>query len=147
MTEDIALRFTLVHELSAMPYGEARQFTAKIVDRAWPPTGDEDRSFEGAFRAMALAFGGHRPETSMTSEERILYDLSGEGGFEVRRERNGDVTVFRRLSACPHCHGRGWAEVHIPPAVSELVSDAQIDPTGSVITRQRKRCDHKPLPS
>ncbi|MEP0509389.1 MAG: hypothetical protein ABJD38_11790, partial [Aurantimonas coralicida] len=67
MREDTALRFKLADELNRMRYGDRFLIDRETALSAWPPTGDADRSFAGAFRAMALANGGNRPETTMTT--------------------------------------------------------------------------------
>jgi hypothetical protein len=103
--EDLQLRFTLVRELMEMPYGYARKLDGRMVRRAWKPTGDYDRSFEAGFRAMALASGGHRPETSYTTDERITNDLDGSFKWHERLE-DGDYVFHRRNDACPKCKGR-----------------------------------------
>ena len=105
MTENTGLRLQLVRDLMRLPYGWNYAIPGKQVRAAWPPTGDHDRSFEGALHAIALQSGGHRPETSYTTEERISNDLDGSFSWQIRPE--DDKWVFHRKdSACPKCQGR-----------------------------------------
>lgn len=107
--DDIGLRFYLAKQLAKMRYGEKVAIPHSVVNHAWPPTGDHDRSFEGSFRAMALAFGGHRPESSYTTEERIMRDL--DDSFRVERmyyDREDHWLIERLKSHCPKCRGDGY---------------------------------------
>jgi hypothetical protein len=106
--EDTQLRFYLAAQLMRMPYGWSRVIEGDKVRRAWKPTGDHDRSFEAAFRAMALASGGHRPEESYTTDERIKKDLDSSFIWHLRAE-DGDYVFHRRDKACPKC--RGWMRI------------------------------------
>lgn len=104
-------RFYWAERLSRMHYGKSFLIRPDVAARCWPPTGDHDRSFEGTFRGLALVAGGHRPETSMTTLERIQRDLDDDGSFEVepRHTAEGTGYVVRRLvQKCPRCRGSGW---------------------------------------
>lgn len=105
MSEDTSLRFYLIEELERLPYGWSKRIDGAKVRKSWPPTGDQDRSMEGAFRAMGLASAGHRPETSYTTAERIKNDLGDSFRFSVD-EMSGDYIFHRRDDACPKCNGR-----------------------------------------
>ncbi|WP_129415950.1 hypothetical protein [Mesorhizobium sp. Pch-S] len=59
MAEDTIFRFALANKLARIKYGASEIVSRSDAQRAWPPTGDHDTSDEGAFRAMALAHGGH----------------------------------------------------------------------------------------
>lgn len=143
--EDLELRFALVRELMRMPYGWSRAYEGDLVRRAWKPTGDHDRSFAGAFHAMALANGGHRPETSYTTDERIKNDL--DGSFEWHDDLLSDKYTFhRRDDACPKCKGRMGVRtigrVGLPTAFA-----ADVDVGAHAITEEWERCEkHGQLP-
>jgi hypothetical protein len=104
--ENLQLRFHLASVLNRMPYGRSRVIKREQAVKAWPPTGDHaPRTFENDFRALALANGGNRPETSYTTLERITNDL--DGSFDVREDLvSGDWYIHRRDRDCPKCHGR-----------------------------------------
>jgi len=143
MTDDIRLRFALAHGLLAMKYGDRRQIAANIVDKAWPPTGDYDRSEAAFFKAMALAAGGNRPEESYTTMERINNDL--DDSFRVERDPiHGHYVFHRRLSACPLCRGDGVYKVWEETQVSPLAFTANI-PMDDVVAIKVIQCDHKPV--
>lgn len=142
MSDDIRLRFSLAHGLLAMKYGDTRQLTANIVDKAWPPTGDYDRSEAGFFKAMALAAGGNRPEESYTTMERINNDL--DNSFLVERDQlSGGYSFHRRLSACPRCRGAGVYKVWRETEFSPLAFTASV-PMDEVVSVEVRQCDHKP---
>lgn len=141
MRENTQLRFYLGARLLRMPYGSSLVIEAAKIKEAWPPTGDYDP--DGWFLAMALAAAGHRPEISLTTDQRIERDL--DGSFVWRRGIENDDYVFhRRVECCPRCHGSGYVEVP-----EELSSFDSYDPTldvqaESVVTIRRIECDHTP---
>lgn len=144
MREDTALRFRLVAALWRMPYGNSVLLNADEAARAWPPTGDEDRSDYGVFHAMALASGGHRPEESLTTLQRLERDLEDGGFAKPELHPTGNSWLIRRnVSACPQCGGRGWFEVY-PKTPLGPVGAADVSMTDTV-TIERKTCDHAPL--
>lgn len=143
--DGVALRFYLAGQLAKMRYGERVAIPHKIVNKAWPPTGDHDTSFEGSFRAMALAFGGLRPETSYTTQERIERDL--DETFRVERmyyENDQRWLIERKLRCCPQCHGDGYFEEWdfgpermSPMEIGEVVTEM-------TVAKKRFKCDHAP---
>lgn len=139
MTEDIGHRFYLAGQLNRMSYGDTRIIPARTAHKCWPPTGNEDRSMEGAFRAMALASGGNRPEEDLTTKQRIERDL--DDTFVVEQRLDGDWLVSRRLSACPKCRGTGWHETasYAPIAFD---ADAAVSMTDTIEV-VRKKCEHR----
>lgn len=138
--EDIALRFSLARQLMAMKYGDVRGIASGVVQRAWPPTGDHDRSIEGAIRAMALSNGGNRPEESYTTQERIERDL--DDSFHVEQlPMDGSWKIARMLSACPKCHGRGFFETWGESTVEFTV---EMVPADATMTVNRSVCTHEP---
>lgn len=142
MAEDIALRFSLVHRLMGMSYGRSVVIERSDVQKAWPPTGDHDRSDLGFFRAMALAAGGNRPEDSYTTEERIANDLDKSFTWDVK-PWDGNYVFHRKMSFCPKCKGQGSYQ-----ACDETASPL-FDPRASVsmtdtITVKSVQCDHSP---
>lgn len=142
MAEDTIFRFALVGKLARMKYGSERKINQLDALKAWPPTGDHDTSFEGAFRAMALAFGGNRPETPYTTEERILNDL--DPSFRVERDYyTGDWIIRRSASACPRCHGVGSFEM--PRWIEEDIGPTEYSSDEAVIACDRQACDCKPM--
>lgn len=146
MREDTQFRFSLVRKLLGMAYGDRFPVPRGFAERAWPPTGDADRSMEGAFRAMALSAGGNRPEESRTTEERIMYDLD-DGSFDVERDiLTGDFRISRMLWSCPRCHGSGSymvREISPPQLRRQPDFSAKIDMT-FVNSSSPRTCDHKP---
>lgn len=143
MREDTQRRFALVRQLLAMPYGDAQRISRDLAEQAWPPTGDADRSMEGAFRAMALAAGGNRPEESRTTIERIIYDL-GESFYVEQHPITLDYEIVRKLSHCPNCHGAGvYFEQKLDTARLTPRSFESISPTSTVSSVQRT-CGHWP---
>lgn len=102
---DLQLRFALGRKLHAMPYGISLHIEGCQVRSAWPPTGEHAPSTDlNIFRALALAHGGNRPETSYTTDERIENDL--DGSFKWHRNDIEDYFVFHRLAShCPQCAG------------------------------------------
>jgi hypothetical protein len=141
MTEDIGLRFSLAGKLMRMRYGDSLQVSADTVLRAWPPTGDHDRSFEGAFRAMSLASSGNRPEESYTTEERIKNDLDDSFQF-AQQPYDGSYIFHRKVSACPKCKGTGRIR-QFPDAPAFFDPNAPVS-FDDVITVTVVDCDHAP---
>lgn len=143
MMDDLALRFRLGARLLKMRYGTSYAIDGDKAHMAWPPTGDHDRSIEGAIRAIALARGGHRPETSYTTAERITNDL--DGSFDEPEFRpsvsGGQWIIHRKLSACPHCRGGGWVSVYPEPSPLALDESDLLIATATV---QKARCEHLP---
>lgn len=138
--EDIQLRFAMADSLNRMPYGDGRRIQRYIALRAWPPTGNCDNTILGAFRAMALANGGNRPEESLTTIERIKRDL--DDSFNVSEDLlDESIFVKRRLRACPHCHGHGWKQ---QPKFPDFPLNCSIDEIAAVTFIERVKCDHKP---
>ena len=143
MAEDIKLRFALAKELNERRSGRARAISGDLAHRAWPPTGDCDRSIEGTIRALALAAGGNRPEESYTTEERIRRDL--DDTFDVKmRPMSGDWVITRKLSACPHCRGTGFKRQYLMPDIGPLVGDGAFDATTEIVTHKIVDCAHEP---
>ena len=142
MIDDEVLRFGLVDELKRMRYGAVRTMPGNWCRRAWKPTGDHDLSFEGTFRSLALAEGGHRPETSYTTDERIRMDLGNEFSWQILYE-SGDYLFTRHLDACPKCRGRGGYQA-IVGDLPEFVRAEEFDPNQTVEINWVK-CDHKPV--
>lgn len=140
MSENIALRFALVAKLMRMRYGDSLVISGDDVMSAWPPTGDHDRSMEGAFRAMALSNGGNRPEESYTTEERIENDLDGSFKFD-RQPFDRSYVFHRKVSACPKCRGEGRLR-KFPDAPALYAGPADI--TDEVVNVTWETCDHKP---
>lgn len=140
--ENIGLRFRLAAQLNRMRYGDRQIVSQDDAQKAWPPTGDHDRSFEGAFRAMALANGGNRPETSYTTQERIQRDLD-ETFDVVQNALDGDWVIRRRLSACPHCRGEGFVRF-VPRDSERAFSPAMAVSMEEVVTVETRPCDHRP---
>jgi hypothetical protein len=142
MREDTILRFRLAGELSRMCYGDSRRIPRDDALSAWPPTGNEDRSMEGAFRAMALAFGGNRPELDLTTEDRIRRDL--DESFDIQQHpEHGDWVIHRRMRACPHCRGSGVVRQWPAYSVADFDPNAKLA-MDEVVTVETKPCDHKP---
>lgn len=141
--EDTVLRFSLAAQLNRMRYGQSRIITREAAQTAWPPTGDHDRSLEAAFRAMALASGGNRPETSHATEERIRNDLDDSFSI-VQSAIDGDWKIHRRLSCCPHCGGRGFARKL--PELEFSCAPGEETPSTEKIVFDREPCDHVPKP-
>ena len=144
MGENIGLRWAIGAKLMAMRYGNSIVIGGDKIASAFPPTGDHDRSMEGAFRAMALANGGNRPEESYTTDERIRNDLDGSFVWDIEpMSRN---YVFHRLvSSCPHCKGSGY--VQKPRSVSARVpmyESSSVMSTEKTIV-DRKPCSHDPI--
>jgi hypothetical protein len=147
MTEDIRLRFHLVDRLMRLRYGDTMGIDADQAHMAWPPTGDADHSMEGAFRAMALASGGNRPETTYTTAERIANDLDDSFAppefIDYAQPRVWKI--HRKVSACPHCRGTGWTRIYPRNEVLDLaVGDGMIRVTDTVTVKTVK-CDHHPV--
>lgn len=142
--DSISLRFYLAGRLGKMRYGERVAIPHRIVHHAWPPTGDHDRSFEGAFRALALSAGGHRPESSYTTQERIERDL--DETFHVERmhyENDRRWLIERKLRCCPQCHGDGYFEEWdfedtplSPMDFGEIVTEM-------TVSKKRFQCQHE----
>lgn len=146
MTENIALRFNLAHRFAKMRYGDYYHIDRFDAFDCWPPTGNHDHSIEGAMRAMALAFGGNRPETSYTTLERIQRDLPEDGSFVVDGPQpfDGSYIVHRKVSACPKCRGSGVKVVPLPRPI-EPIESANLDMVSkSIINQAIVECDHKP---
>lgn len=139
MTEDIGQRFYLADRLNRMPYGNSRIIPAPTARKCWPPTGNEDRSMEGAFRAMALASGSNRPEEDLTTKQRIERDL--DDTFVVEQRWDGDWVISRKLSACPKCRGTGWHETAVY-APMDFDANATVSMTDTVEVA-REKCDHR----
>lgn len=144
MRENTALRFSLVDRLWAMKYGDTVELETRVVAEAWPPTGDEDRSDYGVFHAMALANGGHRPEESLTTLQRIERDLE-DGGFAspVLHPTGDKWLIHRKLAACPRCRGAGHYRTFPASLPSVAFRPADVSMTDTV-TATMVRCDHKP---
>ena len=144
--DDLTLRFHLQRQLMRMKYGEMVLIPHEVVVHAWKPTGDYDRSFEGAFRALALSAGGHRPEESLTTEERIRRDLDGSFRFERRYWEADRRWLFERMkSHCPHCHGEGYLDIYEPSEPPPLFDPyAEIDVMTVTISKKRITCEHAP---
>lgn len=146
--DDVRLRFYLSARLMKMKYGDRVAIPHRIVHHAWPPTGDQDRTIEGAFRAMALATGGLRPEASYTTEERIARDL--DDSFRVERmhwDRDYRWLFERRLDCCPQCNGEGHYDVwDFSDAPKDFHLDMNVDMNLSEATVSKKRiqCSHEP---
>lgn len=101
-TRNVQERFYRAERLNRLPYGNSYLIPADVAARCWPPTGDYDTSFESIFRSLALAAGGHRPETSMTTIERIQRDLDDTFEVEPHTTAEGKGYVVRRLlRKCP----------------------------------------------
>lgn len=140
--EKTQLRFKLAGQLIRMPYGNARIIDRDTALAAWPPTGDHDRSMAGAFRAMALANGGNRPEDSYTTIERIQNDL--DESFSVCEEMNGGYSVARLLRHCPRCRGSGQYRKRLPSTFEPLAFD-EVIPMTATETVEIVECDHRPI--
>lgn len=145
VSEDTQLRFYLAAQLMKLPYGRSTAIDVVKAHKAWPPTGDADRSLEGAIRALALASGGNRPETTYTTEQRILNDL--DDTFEVHMHPSGlDWIISRKATACPHCHGSGWVNVEQESEVPDVFDHDEIplSEKAGVMRFRRERCTHRP---
>lgn len=128
MAEDYELRAYLLEHILRTPYGEFCFVDERDAWRAWPPTGIHNRSMAGMFMAIALAYGGHRPETDLTTEDRISRDLGPEFDFE-HVSWDAKYVFRRRVEFCPHCKGLGeyrrlkpfslregcWKQAEVPP--------------------------------
>lgn len=139
--ENTPLRFALCHKMHRMKFGDVFPISDIVARKAWPPTGDADRSVDGAFRALSLALSGNRPETSMTTLARIRYDLDDET-FTVDRAVNGEGYVVRRpLSGCI-CRGSGFKNI----VIDDLPLAAPTDHVAmdAVLAFHRIKCDHVP---
>jgi len=141
MRENIGLRFYLAGKLMKMAYGQNLIIPQEDVAAAWPPTGDHDRSFEGAFRAMALSNGGNRPEESYTTEQRIANDLDESFRFSQRAE-DGKWHFERMLSCCPKCRGSGHYRVRKPKKEEAYFSPSADIDFAAVETFEIIKCDH-----
>lgn len=139
--EDIDLRFRLAARLGRLGFGEAYRVERDLAARAWPPTGDHDRSIEGAIRALALAAGGHRPETSYTTKERIERDLD-ETFVVDHDEYTGDWIVLRPVKNCPKCHGFGTYREYERFAATPSPLDAGFEDATAIVAYKTIRCDH-----
>lgn len=142
--ENIRLRFDLAEQLLKLPYGTGHIIDQDIATMAWPPTGDHDRSVEGAFRAMALANAANRPEESYTTIERIQNDL--DDSFRVTQEMTGEYLVVRLLHHCPLCRGSGHYRRRLPEKFVPLAFDADIPITVTTAVKDEVvKCDHWPV--
>lgn len=142
---NIQLRFYLAKVLHRMRYGETRTVSQDQAMRAWPPTGDHaPRTLENDFRALSLARGGHRPETSYTTQERIINDL--DETFDVSQNIvSGDWNIHRRARECPKCHGRKYMQ-SIESASFSVASLDEMPEAESVRAIKTEACDCKPKP-
>jgi hypothetical protein len=142
MLDDVGLRFSLADRMARLRYGDTVEIGAAVVMKCWPPTGEHDRSVEGAARALAIALYGGRPETSLTSVERIKNDLPDDGSYAVRPVTfpRAGIAVARDLYKCPRCRGRGIETYYEPQPVSAVYLSAE-DTGITVLTRE---CDHVP---
>ena len=139
--DDFILRSIIVSSLFKMRYGGSCVVPGSAVRHAFRPTGEHDRSPEAFFRAMSLAAGGNRPETSYTTDERITNDL--DGSFEwYERPQDGDYEFRRLLRHCPKCKGRGYFEAYAP--LSPLYDPSASPMMDEAVTIDRKECDHRP---
>lgn len=145
MREDTGLRFYLAGKLMKMPYGHNLIIPREDVMAAWPPTGDHDRTIEGAFRAMALSNGGNRPEESYTTEERITRDLDESFRFQQRAE-DGNWHFERMLSYCPKCRGSGHYRTRKPKKEEAYFSPSATIDFSACETVEIAKCDHAPKP-
>lgn len=144
MSENTELRFKLANRLIRLQYGSGQRVNRDMALEAWPPTGDHDRSMEGAFRAMALANSGNRPEESYTTIERIQNDL--DDSFRVYQDPDGNFIVERLLGRCPRCHGSGQYKVRKPMKFDHRVCTANIPISDDlVIENEVVDCDHVPV--
>ena len=142
--DGIELRFSLAAQLNRMNYGNARAISADVARKAWPPTGDHDRTFEGAFRAMSLALGGNRPEASYTTKERIIRDL--DESFAVEQNPfDGSWVIERLVRHCPHCWGTGLSQRRPERAMDFSPYDCAIDASEVIEFKIITKCDHRPL--
>lgn len=144
MSENTELRFKLAHRLLRLQYGSGQVINRDTALEAWPPTGDQDRSIEGAFRAMALANGGNRPEESYTTIERIQNDV--DDSFTVYQDLDGHFVVERLLGCCPRCRGSGQYKVRKPMKFDHRVCMANVPISDDlVIDSEIVDCDHVPV--
>lgn len=143
MSEDTALRFHLCHQIARMRYGDGRLIDRDEAFSAWAPTGDEDRSLEGAFRALALASGGHRPEESLTTIQRIERDIGSDFLVEIEPV-SGGIVITRKLSMCPKCRGNGWYEVFEASPEPANVYEMEVMPVTATVSKRLVGCDHEP---
>lgn len=142
MKEDTELRFYLARKLIGMPYGGTELVPGYDAARAWPPTGDHDRSIEGAMRALALAAGGNRPESSYTTKERIIRDL--DDSFDAEQRFDGDWEIHRRLSCCPTCRGSGVYKAWLPSDDDDGPDISAELPMTATVKVSVLKCNHKP---
>jgi hypothetical protein len=139
-TDAVALRFKLATMLGRLRYGDEVRIDEHVVMTCWPPTGDYDRSDAALWSSFALEMGDHRPETSYTSIERIERDLPADNSYIVREVSfpTREVVVTRKLTACPHCQGRGTIRyIERKPLVMS-------GPSEEVAFTQTRQCEHEP---
>jgi hypothetical protein len=133
-------RFRVAAALASMRYGTTTVIPARIVAESFSPTGEHDRSFAGAIRAMALALGGNRPESSYTSVERVERDLPDDGSYRVELLSDGSIAVRRLLMCCPRCHGEGQYRV----LETRPIGPVDVVCPVSTMTVKLVPCDHVP---
>lgn len=76
--EERAQRYVLDHGRRSLYAADRHQmFHPSVFEQAWPPTGEQDYRPAGSlgmsrgdFTALALAFGGLRPDPGLTTAER-----------------------------------------------------------------------------
>lgn len=140
--DPLTFRFYMSDALIKMKYGEAINLPSYVIEFAWPPTGDYDRSIDAAIHAMFLSAGGHRPETSMTSLERIQGDLDETFGITERRY-DREWVIYRKLSSCPRCRGSGV--IRVAEEVSKLCPIGPADISASSMAAVKTiPCEHLP---
>lgn len=142
--DGIMMRFHIGARLMKMNYGDAVIISEHIVQKAWPPTGDYDRTAIGVFRAIALSNAGHRPESSYTTEQRITNDL--DGSFQFEQHPFERKWIFKRkLSACPHCRGEGKVRKFREIPARAVFSHEIPSDINETIAYDIEDCKHEPV--
>jgi hypothetical protein len=114
----IQFRFSLGAAILKMPFGHTLGLPGYLVQHAWPPTGDYDRSPDAGLRALFLAAGGHRPESSYTTMQRIERDLDGTFSIIEFDAHDGlHYEFYRKPECCPLCRGSREVPVYRRPEV------------------------------
>lgn len=140
MSEEIALRFSVVGNLMKMRYGDSQVIGRKVIEKSFRPTGDHDRSIEGAIRALSLTMSGNRPEASYTTDERLKNDLDNSFVWDID-PMSGDYVFHRLARHCPHCRGSGYVKKPAPLSC-RVDFDAKIE--DAVVTIDQVPCRHEP---
>ena len=126
-------RFSLGTAILKMRFGDSLVLPGYLVQHAWPPTGDYDRSLDAGLRALSLAAGGHRPESSYTTMQRIERDLDGSFSIaEIDAYDGLRYKFYRRAECCPLCRGSRKVPVEMGSEVL-FQTAAMMSPTDTVV--------------